>query len=355
MRGLGQIAELCEIARPDVGIVTSIGPVHLELLGTVERVAQAKAELIERLPPGGTAVVPAGEAYLEPYLARDDLEVFRFGDGGDVEPRYFAAARRRARIRVEAFGRPLTLEFNFSSRYNATNALAALAAYQALGLPLGEGAAGRPPGPALAPARRGGSAPRRRHPAQRLLQREPALDGGRARASRRAGRPGSGRSRSSATWPSSARGLLPTTARSGAAAARAGVEVLVAVGPLARGYVEGAARRRRHALGADRGAGARRAPLASSGPATACWSRARARWASRWSPRPSPSSRPKPRLRLQHGRSPARGRAGDGDLDPLPARSSSTSCAGTSSASRSARRGRRATSSSRARRRWAAS
>src|SRR5207253_6648752 len=37
MRGLGQIAELCAIARPEVGIVTSIGPVHLELLGTVER------------------------------------------------------------------------------------------------------------------------------------------------------------------------------------------------------------------------------------------------------------------------------------------------------------------------------
>ena len=53
MRGLGQIAELCEVARPDVGIVTSVGPVHLELLGTVERVAQAKAELIEGLPPGG--------------------------------------------------------------------------------------------------------------------------------------------------------------------------------------------------------------------------------------------------------------------------------------------------------------
>jgi UDP-N-acetylmuramyl pentapeptide synthase len=71
MRGLGQIAELCEIARPDVGIVTAVGPVHLELLGTVERVAQAKAELIEALPPGGTAVVPANQPYLEPDRHRD--------------------------------------------------------------------------------------------------------------------------------------------------------------------------------------------------------------------------------------------------------------------------------------------
>ncbi len=138
MRGLGQIAELCEIAQPDVGIITSIGPVHLELLGTVERVAQAKAELIGSLPPGGTAVVPAGEAYLEPYLDRDDIEIGRFGDGGDVSLSYFAAKDGSARIRVEAFGRPLTLEFSFGSRYNATNALAAIAAYHALGLPLGK-------------------------------------------------------------------------------------------------------------------------------------------------------------------------------------------------------------------------
>jgi len=77
MRGLGQIAELCEIARPDVGIVTAIGPVHLELLGSIERVAQAKAELIEALPPGGTAVVPANQHYLEPYPWMLPLEVLQ--------------------------------------------------------------------------------------------------------------------------------------------------------------------------------------------------------------------------------------------------------------------------------------
>ena len=52
MRGLGQIAELCEIARPDLGVVTSIGPVHLELLGTIENVARAKAEVVAALPAG---------------------------------------------------------------------------------------------------------------------------------------------------------------------------------------------------------------------------------------------------------------------------------------------------------------
>ena len=70
MRGLGQIAELCAIAQPHIGVITSIGPVHLELVGTVENVARAKAELVAALPAGGTAIVPAGVPELEPFLAR---------------------------------------------------------------------------------------------------------------------------------------------------------------------------------------------------------------------------------------------------------------------------------------------
>jgi UDP-N-acetylmuramoyl-tripeptide--D-alanyl-D-alanine ligase len=239
MRGLGQIAELCEIARPDVGVVTSVGPVHLELLGTVERVAQAKAELIESLPPGGTAVVPAGETYLDPYLTRDDLRVFRFGDGGDVSLSYFAAHDGSARIRVEAFGRPLTLEFSFSSRYNATNALAALAAYHALGLPLGKAQKGA-----------------RRVQLSRLRGEEVRLPGGgvllndcynanplsMAAALDNLNERASGRRKVAVLGDMAELGPgAPTFHREvGAAAARAGVEVLVAVGPLARTYVQGA-------------------------------------------------------------------------------------------------------------------
>ena len=56
----------------------SIGPEHLELVGTVERVAEANAEAIAALPPGGVAVVPADAPELEPYLSRDDIEIRRF-------------------------------------------------------------------------------------------------------------------------------------------------------------------------------------------------------------------------------------------------------------------------------------
>ena len=57
MYALGEIALLCEIARPQIGVVTNVGPTHLERLGSLERIAQAKAELVRALPPDGFAVL----------------------------------------------------------------------------------------------------------------------------------------------------------------------------------------------------------------------------------------------------------------------------------------------------------
>src|SRR6202011_1319327 len=83
MRGSGQIAELTAIAEPDVGVIVNVGPAHLELLGSLEEVAAAKAELVAGLAPGATAVIPAGERLLDPHL-RSDVEIVRFGTGGEV-------------------------------------------------------------------------------------------------------------------------------------------------------------------------------------------------------------------------------------------------------------------------------
>jgi len=239
MRGVGQIAELCHVARPDVGVITSVGPVHLELLGTVERVVQAKAEVVESLPPGGTAVVPAGESSLEPYLTRADIQVFRFGEGGDVALSYFSARDGHSRLKVEAFGRPLTLEFSFAGRHNATNALAALGAYHALRLPLGK--AQRGARQVRLSRWRGEEVPL---PGDGVLINDcynanplsmaAALEHLRDRAG--------GRRKVAVLGDMAELGPgAPSYHREvGAAAARAGVDALVAVGPLARGYVEGA-------------------------------------------------------------------------------------------------------------------
>lgn len=87
MRGMGQIAELAKLAPPDVGCITAIGPVHLELLGTVENVAAAKFELVAGIAPGGTAVVPAGEPLLQELLKTLDpnVRVVEFGDRPTID------------------------------------------------------------------------------------------------------------------------------------------------------------------------------------------------------------------------------------------------------------------------------
>ena len=96
MRGPGQIAELVAIAEPDVALITNIGPVHLEQMGTLEAIAAEKAAVIAGLKPGGTAVVPRGEPLLAPHL-RDDVRVVEFGgedDLGDVELEHSSAHMR---------------------------------------------------------------------------------------------------------------------------------------------------------------------------------------------------------------------------------------------------------------------
>ena len=124
MRGVGQIADLCEIVRPHVGVISAIGPVHLELVGSVDGVARSKAELVEALPPDGIAIVPVS-AELEPHL-RADIEILRVPPV-DVELREDGAH--------VAFGER-RIRFSLTSRHQAQNALTALTAYEAMDLPL---------------------------------------------------------------------------------------------------------------------------------------------------------------------------------------------------------------------------
>jgi UDP-N-acetylmuramoyl-tripeptide--D-alanyl-D-alanine ligase len=116
MRGFGQIAALCAIARPDIGVITNVGPVHLELVESVDGVRRAKGELVDALPPGGTAIVPA-----DFRIARSDLDLVRISEvTADV-----------ADGRTTVGG----VSFNFTAPHQARNAAAALAALDALGLP----------------------------------------------------------------------------------------------------------------------------------------------------------------------------------------------------------------------------
>jgi UDP-N-acetylmuramoyl-tripeptide--D-alanyl-D-alanine ligase len=112
MRGLGQIAFLAAFTKPDIGVITNVGPVHLELVETIENVAKAKAELLAALPPGGVAVVP-DEPLLEPHLDRLDLTIER------VDP-----------------DSPLPFATSYTARHQLANTRFALAAARHLGIPL---------------------------------------------------------------------------------------------------------------------------------------------------------------------------------------------------------------------------
>jgi UDP-N-acetylmuramoyl-tripeptide--D-alanyl-D-alanine ligase len=137
MRGAGQIAELAAIAEPEVAVITNVGPVHVELLGSVEAIAAAKAEVLAALPNDGTAIVPAAGGELEPHLSQAP-RLLRFGAGGDV---YSAESRvvdgvTEADVQTPAGSQ--RFHFPFAEAHNLENALAAVAAGVALGAPLAE-------------------------------------------------------------------------------------------------------------------------------------------------------------------------------------------------------------------------
>jgi UDP-N-acetylmuramoyl-tripeptide--D-alanyl-D-alanine ligase len=132
MRGLGQIAELCEIAEPDVGLITNVGPVHLELLGTLEAIAEAKAELLQGLGEDGRAIVPTDAEALEPHLSAA-LDTTTFGPGGDVHAASSSVAGRSTEAIVATPAGEQRFVFPFFEAHNLTNALAAIAVGVVLG------------------------------------------------------------------------------------------------------------------------------------------------------------------------------------------------------------------------------
>jgi len=83
MYALGEIAALCRIAAPQVGVVTNVGPTHLERLGTIERIAQAKAELIEALPAQGVAILNGDDSRVRGMSAKAKGRVVTFGLSDD--------------------------------------------------------------------------------------------------------------------------------------------------------------------------------------------------------------------------------------------------------------------------------
>ena len=133
MRAAGEIAELAAICEPDVAVIVNVGPAHLERLGSIEAVAAAKAELLAALPAAGTAVIPAGEPLLEPYLPERGA-IIRFGPGGDVS----VASVAPEGVEIDVFGERTRLEPGFRQAHLLLDLCAAIAAARALGVAVGD-------------------------------------------------------------------------------------------------------------------------------------------------------------------------------------------------------------------------
>ncbi len=132
MRGSGQIAYLCGIARPTVGVLTVIADNHLELLGSRDAIADAKGELLEALPEDGLAVLNAADPYLPRLQAKTTAQVVTYGTAENI-----AQAEAGWRFTV----RGVLVEIQSLSRHDISNALAALTVADALGVPLEAAAA----------------------------------------------------------------------------------------------------------------------------------------------------------------------------------------------------------------------
>lgn len=137
---LGQTTRLCEIARPTIGVITNIGPDHLEFFGSMEGSAQAKAELLDCLPHDGTAVLNVDDPYYDYLASRARCRVVSFGfsNKADVRATDVKTDGRDGtifRLLLPGKVRHTIVHIRVQGAHNVTNALAAAAVGSVLGLP----------------------------------------------------------------------------------------------------------------------------------------------------------------------------------------------------------------------------
>jgi len=134
----GEIARLAEIAQPDIGIVTNVGTAHIGNLGSQEAIAHEKGALLAAIGPGGSAIVPRNDPLAIAQAARARGGVMTFGRHLDADVRAGDVRIDALEIRatVNAFGQTSQLHIEGAGLHLVDNALAAIAAGIALGVPL---------------------------------------------------------------------------------------------------------------------------------------------------------------------------------------------------------------------------
>ncbi len=137
-RGIGHIAELCEVGRPTVGVVTVVAAVHTEVFGTIDDVARGKSELIAGLPAHGTAVLHADDPRVSAMADVAPCPVLTFGqDAGEVRALDVTLDEHlHPRFTLETPWGATVVQLAIAGRHQVVNALGAAAAALAVGVPL---------------------------------------------------------------------------------------------------------------------------------------------------------------------------------------------------------------------------
>jgi UDP-N-acetylmuramoyl-tripeptide--D-alanyl-D-alanine ligase len=135
----GQTTRLSEIVRPTIGLITNIGPDHLEFFGSMEGSAQAKAELLDMLSVDGAAILNADDPYFDYLAARTQCRVMSFGfsEMADVRASGVTSDVRQGttfRLHLPGKSRPTMVRIKVHGIHNVTNALAAAAVGAVLSL-----------------------------------------------------------------------------------------------------------------------------------------------------------------------------------------------------------------------------
>jgi UDP-N-acetylmuramoyl-tripeptide--D-alanyl-D-alanine ligase len=141
----GDIAVLCRIARPSIGVVTAVRPIHLSRAGSIEAIEAGKAELVEALPPDGVAVLNADDPRVAAMASRTNARSVTYGFGPDAGVRAEGIASHGLEgmafdLLMGAERRPVSLPR--LGRHAVHNALAAAAVARELGFSVDEIAAG---------------------------------------------------------------------------------------------------------------------------------------------------------------------------------------------------------------------
>ena len=141
MSHLGEITALAQIAQPEIGVVTNVAPVHLEFFSSVAEIARAKYELIESLPPSGTAVLNADDEYVSQFGSNFKGKVLTYGFAPAAVVRaenFESRGEYGSTFNIIVAGERKRASLPLVGSHNVYNALAAVAVALERGLTLSE-------------------------------------------------------------------------------------------------------------------------------------------------------------------------------------------------------------------------